>query len=894
MSLLTKNKKEKTPKLYSVKKLPSKLKKTYTEKKLNKKLLKKFFIPSDKELVQNLFKESGTNKKGVTLYAVPKDQTFTKKEIKHLKKILKEIKKQKGRIKFVPLIAVAVFITVLVSGIMLTKNIIAKKIIQTSVEAIAEARCDIQKVDIKFFDSTFKLTGLQVANKNEPMKNLFSISSITFDFDLLQLLKSRFVANELSVYGVEINSDRTYSGTLPPKKAKKIKKQKKAKVKKERKESPLINELKSKSLDSLNNVQKSLEDTFAQYNPETMFTNFYGNLQTPAMADRVQKEIEALVNKYMDVPALIEADFKKGEEQLNSIININYEELLQNPVEIVSPVNIDDLLELQKMQNPEEWQKPENIAKIIKLTQSLNIKKPEDLLTIVEVKPSVPVQNTIDTVTNAYNYALDVTKQGEQYAKDIQSDINSTAVLFNDVTKVITKDTNYVQGEIKKITSFKIEDGMAFISGTIDSMVCQLLGKYYPYVIQATDYLIEMKNNKKEKKARKPIITVHRAEGRNIYYKNDKAPELWIKKVAASGTGFSAKISNITNNMDIINKPTAGDITLSLFGLDHNASVVVDTRSKTEAPLVTVDYNTNQIPLSLPVSYFNNTPGVPGIDHSQVALDFILKVFEDEGFSLEGKSNFTDTKLTTTPFEPYFISNIYENVLAEITGMDLDFTTDYTVSNGFNMGLYSNIDKLFMAALEKEIRKQLEILKAKIEAEVVAKINELTNGMFGEFKNFEDIQNKVNEGITYLEELPKEIEKKKVEMENLVKNSIEETQKQLMAIVDAGRNQLQSEIDAKMAEIDKAKQEMEAELLRKKQEAEEEFERQKQAAQAELERKQKEAEAELERQKQAAAAEAERLRKEAEEAARQKAKELEEEAKRKAAEEARKQLKKFF
>ena len=140
-----------------------------------------------------------------------------------------------NRIKFVPLIAVAVFITTLVSGFMLTKNVIAKKVIKTTVEAVAEARCDIQKVDIKFLDSTFKLTGLQVANKNEPMKNLFSISSITFDFDMLQLLKSRFVANELSVYGVEINSDRTYSGTLPPKKAKKLKNRKKPRLKKRKK-----------------------------------------------------------------------------------------------------------------------------------------------------------------------------------------------------------------------------------------------------------------------------------------------------------------------------------------------------------------------------------------------------------------------------------------------------------------------------------------------------------------------------------------------------------------------------------------------------------------------------------------------------------------------------------
>lgn len=884
LSIKKKTKKEKTPKSYPVKKLPSLLKKTYTEKKLNKKLLKKIYIPADKELVQSLFKDAGTNKKGVALFAISKEQTFTKKEIKRLKKLIKEIKKQKGRIKIVPLIAVASFIAALVIGFMMTKNIIIKKAIKSSVEAIAEARCDIRKVDLKIFESTFKLEGLEVANKNEPMKNIFSVSSITFDFDMLQLLKSRFVANEFSVYGVEVNSDRTYDGTLPPKKAKKIKKQK---AKKEKKESPLAAKLQTISSNSLATVQNSLEETFAQYNPETMFNNFYSNLQTPAMAEKVQKEIEDLVNKYTELPGKLEIEVRKGEEALNSIININYEELINNPVEINSQVDINALLELQKLQDPEELKKPENIKKIIEITNSLNIKKPEDIKKLVEIKPSVQVQNTIDTVTNVYNTTMDITKQAEIYAKDIQNDVTKTTQLITDVTNVISADSKYVESEIKKITSFKVEDGMEFISGTMNSLVCQLLGKYYPYVIQASDYLAEMKNNKKEKKAKKISMQVHRAAGRNIYYKNDKTPEFWIKKIAATGTGFSVKALNIANNMDIINKPATGEISLTLFGLTHNADLIVDTRTKTENPLITADYNCNQLPVSLPVSYFNNTPGVPGIDHSQVALDFILKIFENEGFKLEGKSNFTDVALTTTPFDPSFISDIYCSILSQINEMDLNFTTGYTSSEGFELGLTSNIDKLFMAALEKEMLNQLNILKAKIEAEVIAKINELTNGIFGEINSLEDIQNKVKEYTAYLENLPKEIENKKAELEGFVQKTIDDTQKQLMEIVDSGRNQLQSEIDAKKAQA-------EAELLKKKQEAEAEAARLQKEAEAELERQKQAAQAELERQKQAAQAEAERLQREAEEAARQKAKELEEEVKRKAAEEAKKQLKKFF
>ena len=57
-------------KTYPVKKLPKIYKKTYTQKQLDKKLLKKLYIPEDQKYVQDLFKESGKNKKDVALYSV--------------------------------------------------------------------------------------------------------------------------------------------------------------------------------------------------------------------------------------------------------------------------------------------------------------------------------------------------------------------------------------------------------------------------------------------------------------------------------------------------------------------------------------------------------------------------------------------------------------------------------------------------------------------------------------------------------------------------------------------------------------------------------------------------------------------------------------------------------
>ena len=91
----TKSKVKKEAKKISTKKLPRLFKKRYTDKKLNKKLYSKVYVPEDKKYLQSLFVECGTKgKKNIPLYAVPKDLTFTKKEIKRLKTLKKELKKQ--------------------------------------------------------------------------------------------------------------------------------------------------------------------------------------------------------------------------------------------------------------------------------------------------------------------------------------------------------------------------------------------------------------------------------------------------------------------------------------------------------------------------------------------------------------------------------------------------------------------------------------------------------------------------------------------------------------------------------------------------------------------------------------------------------------------------------
>jgi uncharacterized protein (TIGR03545 family) len=192
----------------------------------------------------------------------------------------------------VPLIVTIAFIAAIPITFTMFKNVLIKKGITVVCEKIFEAKCDIEQVDFKFLDSSLKIKKIEIANKDDYMKNLVDIGSITLDFDLNQLLKKRFVADELSVLDVNTGTQRKYSGQLPPKKEKKVKaaKEKKEKSKKSS-DSQLNHLLAEKKQSTINTLEKNINGLFDQVNPDTLMNSYYAQLKTPAMAEQLQEQI---------------------------------------------------------------------------------------------------------------------------------------------------------------------------------------------------------------------------------------------------------------------------------------------------------------------------------------------------------------------------------------------------------------------------------------------------------------------------------------------------------------------------------------------------------------------------------------------------------------------------
>ena len=711
-----------------MKKIPSLFRKKYTAKKLEKKIYKKLYVPEDKKYVKGLFTE--VEKKGAKqtpIFAIPpeKAEQLAKKDMKRLKALAKQIKSQKGRVNWVPLLVTLVFIAAIPVCFITFKNVIIKKAITVVCENIFEAKCDIEKVDFKLLDSSLKVRKIEIANKNDYMKNLVDIGSITIDFDLNQLLRKRFVADELSVLDVNSGTERKTSGELPPKKVKNIQKGK-AKAEKKASESGLGKLIAEKKATAASSLESNITGLFNQLNPETLMQNFAAQLQTPAVSKQVQEQVPQIVAKWQAKPAEVQKTVDDLQKSVNDIVNFDFNSVQNNPLKIKEFI--------------------ENLDSTYK---------------------------NIDKVKNDANGVL----------KSFNADIAEADGLRKTVQNAVTHDMNFANSEINKIKSLNISDGTKLISGMFENVACDVLGKYYPYAVKGVNYLLDLKakqggkpKEEKVQKEKKEKYTVKRAPGRDIFYRQDKVPALWIKKMAGSGPNFFAQATDISSNQDIINKPAKIDFNMDLMGLKHTAKLVVDFRTDTKEPLIRADYGLKNIPLLIPAEKFGEYPGVPSFD-AKCDVDAVLKIFDDEGFELTGKGLLTDLKIATVPFEPEYASKIYSNVMGRINTVRANITSGFTMSGGLKMLLDSDADVQVLNSLKKEMEAQLAGIKENLKAELTKKINEASGGALGQFGSLDEIKNKLTGSVNTANGYEKQLTQKRAEAEKQLKGKADEATK---------------------------------------------------------------------------------------------------------------------
>lgn len=700
-------KSKKPKKTVSAKKLPGIFKKTYKEKAYSKNLLKKFYIEADKKFVEKLYSPS-QDKKGRNIMVCNKSAEITKADLKRYKLIAKQIKMQKGGIKLVPLIAVAVLVAVLSAGVSLFKNIIIEKAITSAMQGIFGAKTDIAKVDFQFFNASLEINGLEQANKDSPMKNLFQIDSIKTSFNLTDLLRGKFHAENLSVEGVAIDTERKKSGELPIKPAK------------TKEEKQTESALSAKKQELSEEASAKLKEMFDSYNPEKMLENLQNELKSPAVASQISTDVQQKVEKWSSLPAELQEKVNAFSKNVNDIANTDFSK-------------INDVAKLKST-----LEKINSTAKSGEELKKLIEKSNSDLFS--DSKAIADYSNKIQTAIKS-DYALVDSKISEM--KSVLSPAGLNEIMTNAVQSVLYQ-----------------------MCGKYYPYVSKGLNA----ALSAQKSSSEKETEKSAEKTEKTVMTRH--PGRTVFFKQDTVPTLFIENVTASGYEyktdnllFKGNAKNIANNQNMTGKPTDISADFKIAGNPNNASVKIDARTNTNSPLVTASYTGSGIPVNADAQVFAFTSKstikakMTADTNGKVSLNGVLdmNISEMTGmqFDVEKISELYNTAL----------SNISRLTVDFSIGINEDKTMTISLNN------LDSLASQLTTPVVKTLTAELNSIAADARSSAEKLLSEKTGVATEKIEQFTNIKNSVNSSKESVNNLQKKLEQKKKQINDQITNS---------------------------------------------------------------------------------------------------------------------------
>lgn len=703
---------KKSEKKIPLKKLPSLYRKSYSKKKLVKKILSKIYIPQDKEKVSSLY-ELTTNQKGKEIYAIPLDKTFTPDEIKFYKNLAKEIKSQKGRIRFLPLIATVSFIFIAVSIFSIFKNPLIKKILDASLESIFTAKVEISSVDLRFLDASFRVNNLSVGNKNQEFKNLFEFEKLDLDFNLSQLLCGRFNAQNIEVSGMVFNTDRTTSCLLP-------KKEKKAKKKNQ--QNPLVKEFNNKSNKAIEELKVYAASLVGGTDVDTIVNNIYSELKTPTICAETKEKSILLVEKWKTKPQELSQkveSFMSSAENLKSV-DLSTKDLneLKKNLALIS----DAISETKKLSNEIE-------------SVYSDIKKDSDQINKMKNQISSSVKNDTDFAKSKISEFTDLFKNSKTIIKNA---VDTIAYSFlGSYYPYVQKLTDYVL-QIKKNSSAKVEKKN-----------------------------VKTETVKKEKKVKKVKKEVKRLNGTTYWYAS-RYPSFLINRIFVSGEGFSAELIDLSNNQNILGKPAVLKSSFSLKNVKHDVSAIVDVRDSSSDSLITASYKGSGYNLNFDGTKIAKSSGIPSLNSTS---DISLTAKIDENlFKAYGDFDLNSLSLSSDGIGNEKFDKYYNQALASINDLDMSYNLDIKNNENIDLNFSGNYVDEFVKALSNTAIGVGNDVTNQIMDKVSAKLSDSSSESLKSFADFDKILSEVNSSKEKINSYKNSLEAKKLELTKSIEN----------------------------------------------------------------------------------------------------------------------------
>jgi len=683
------------------------------------------------EKVKKLFKKSKIDEKNKEYFEFDKSLIKDKKQLQRINIIAKEIGKQKGRVNILAFLGAVLCVAAVLFFIYIFRNVLARKIVVGTSEAAFGAKCEVSLVDFDLLKTRFRIQEYKVAYKNAPMRNLFEIKNMDFYFNLLELSRGKFVAENMAIEGFTWNTARKTSGALPPKKQKPVDPNAKpnpvtALINKE------LAEIKSEV-----SVSSGLKAVQYQVDPQKILEREKKAFRIPAIKDEIINSVEPLTQKWMTAKDDIQTHGKKTIEAVQKLASLT----------------------IQEINNPEQLK--ELISIIVKVSE-----------------------------TGKADFDL-----AEKLFKEVQVDKKTIEDSGKNAADAVKSDFNHIKDVASKIKSVNADAGKKLVAQLINTFVINTLGTYYPYFAQGMEYLqnSQKKQEPKEQSLAQKSKMKERLAGTTFIFGKHSLPSFVIKNVSLSGHhpekdvfAIGGTVKSVTNDADKLGLPLTINLNAAHAEMKETASGIIDLRSYTKE-LVDTMFTFEGLELNLPQPV-EAVPSLTGILKTSGGV----KVSKEHDTVITADMGIINSSLQAANFEPAFICEIYQNILAEIKAINAKLTLTINKGEKLHIDITTDVDDQIAAALKKEFAHQIEKIKAELIKIAEKWLDEQKEIYKDELAKFTSIANQAKKIMNDFKNYEQILEKKKAEAERRIRSIAEEKAKQL---IDQGKDKAQKAVD---------------------------------------------------------------------------------------------------
>jgi len=189
------------------KKLPKPFRKPIEEGRYLRKVLNRVYLEPDREYLKSILSADDAG-------LVRPVRELEPDELKRLKKLSKEIRRNRGVVQKGKLAILVIIVASAVVFDVAFKNMLVTRAGDQLLQGVFQARADLGGVDFRPLRGTIAFRSLTVADKNHPMTNLFELGPTQLDVDTLKLLGGHLVISRMEARGIRWGTPRKSSGAI--------------------------------------------------------------------------------------------------------------------------------------------------------------------------------------------------------------------------------------------------------------------------------------------------------------------------------------------------------------------------------------------------------------------------------------------------------------------------------------------------------------------------------------------------------------------------------------------------------------------------------------------------------------------------------------------------------